>query len=465
VFFRDTYEVKGTPNANSSSNIDVEVLPNTVPYLRETDHGHRVRKVCRQPHNTLCRFHGQWFPSRDNESVAELYAASMLALLKPWRSFSDLKPDSQTFASAFKDWKATASPDVFAFLANIQFFHDAANSAKEQNSHNEDVPFDEDDTVGVDRAGMVGYEPFPETEWSEEDVITARTAKVKADLTAFGGRAVDIARHAGYFTHNQALPAAFLHSPKALPSDLATFNDLGSSLKSSLTDDGFVLAAPHIALTNAQSSALPGVPIAAPSSRSDTDVSNAYVALLNAEQLRAYNIIVNHAQAARSNVPTPQLLMLIHGHGSTGKTLLLNAISATFKAWDCSHQIAKTATSGIAAANFSGMTLHYWLAMPITLNWNKKASKASQVRRNSHLGRVCYVFIDECSMLTKKFLGSAERLIAAIRRSMSFEFDDDIPFAGLNIILLGDFHQFPPVGNEFGALYVPEKPNSDEYVC
>ena len=31
--------------------------------------------------------------------------------------------------------------------------------------------------------------------------------------------------------------------------------------------------------------------------------------------------------------------------------------------------------------------------------------------------------------------------------------DSTLPFGGINIILLGDFHQFPPVANTFGSLY------------
>jgi hypothetical protein len=36
-------------------------------------------------------FPGHWFPERDDDFDNSLYHASMLALLKPWRSLRDLK--------------------------------------------------------------------------------------------------------------------------------------------------------------------------------------------------------------------------------------------------------------------------------------------------------------------------------------------------------------------------------------
>ncbi|KAI6116456.1 hypothetical protein F5141DRAFT_979600, partial [Pisolithus sp. B1] len=38
----------------------------------------------------------------------------------------------------------------------------------------------------------------------------------------------------------------------------------------------------------------------------------------------------------------------------------------------------------------------------------------------------------------------------------------DEPFGGMNIILIGDFHQFPPVASKSSApLYVPSNPMKD----
>ncbi|KAF8441320.1 hypothetical protein L210DRAFT_799274, partial [Boletus edulis BED1] len=55
-----------------------------------------------------------------------------------------------------------------------------------------------------------------------------------------------------------------------------------------------------------------------------------------------------------------------------------------------------------------------------------------------------YLIIDEKSMLSRKFLA---RISSSIRtgKSLAGALGSDLAFGGINVILVGDFHQFPPV--------------------
>lgn len=70
---------------------------------------------------------------------------------------------------------------------------------------------------------------------------------------------------------------------------------------------------------------------------------------------------------------------------------------------------------------------------------HKPISDAAKAKITSHLEGVSLLILDEASMLT------ADEL-ARISTILSFVLDNESPFGGLNIILVADFFQFPPVG-------------------
>jgi hypothetical protein len=70
--------------------------------------------------------------------------ASMLALLKLWRTVTELKLDHGTFQEAFKNFFSNANETVRTTVRNIKFFHECARprSAQER-CVSEDLPIDE----------------------------------------------------------------------------------------------------------------------------------------------------------------------------------------------------------------------------------------------------------------------------------------------------------------------------------
>jgi hypothetical protein len=79
------------------------------------------------------------------------------------------------------------------------------------------------------------------------------------------------------------------------------------------------------------------------------------------------------------------------------------------------------------------------------------SKKIAARRKKNILNKKCLI-IDEMSMLFDSLLADVATVVAHTKKSAN-EGDEHLPFAGMNVILMGDFHQFPPVARQFSALY------------
>lgn len=194
--------------------------------------------------------------------------------------------------------------------------------------------------------------------------------------------------------------------------------------------------------------------------------------ILNPDQRRTFNTIAQHLEAKKKGRRPNQLLMLIQGHGGTGKSLLIKAITELFELNQYWRHLAKTATTGewiqgnrmkryksiigVAASLIGGQTIHSWLGLSINTSrnddWLERCSKKNKEKRIKNFMLTEYLIIDECSMLTCEHLFYLSRIAATIRASLGLGNVNEA-FGGLNVILLGDFHQFPPVMRTNAALY------------
>jgi hypothetical protein len=121
------------------------------------------------------------------------------------------------------------------------------------------------------------------------------------------------------------------------------------------------------------------------------------------------------------------------------------------------------AMSGVAASIIGGQTLHSWAALPITTprsdKWLTHPSKEVEARQKKNMGNLLWLTIDEMSMLTTPLLVHLSQATGVVRMGLTVV-DVTIPFGGINVVLLGDFHQFPPVANATRELYYPSPQNS-----
>ncbi len=130
--------------------------------------------------------------------------------------------------------------------------------------------------------------------------------------------------------------------------------------------------------------------------------------------------------------------VFLTGEPGSGKTHTIN----NFVSWlrSCGIEPSVTAATGIAATHVSGMTLHSWSGIGIAnslsqMDIDRIASKEYVARR---IQKAKVLIIDEVSMLSASTLEAADAVAREVRRI-------DSPFGGLQVILVGDFFQLPPI--------------------
>lgn len=157
--------------------------------------------------------------------------------------------------------------------------------------------------------------------------------------------------------------------------------------------------------------------------------------------------------------------MLILGQGGTGKSLLIAAITETFAYYGVGDWLAKCGTTGIAASEIKGLTVHSWAGLSsnsaMTEDWLGRTGAATREKHRRNVEGKRFLILDEVSMLKKKQLFCTSEIVGTIL-AQDFKGSAMDPFGGMHVILAGDFHQFPPVGGAYSALYI-DHPKDDSH--
>jgi PIF1-like helicase len=172
-------------------------------------------------------------------------------------------------------------------------------------------------------------------------------------------------------------------------------------------------------------------------------------------QCRAFGIMDRHLQLNMEGKDPTQLQMLMVGLGGVGKSRVINMATSLFKHRECIHKLAKMAMTGIAASSIGGYTLHWWGALPIYMpsspEYHKEPSRKAKKRREENMKAVEHLFLDEISMGIKHIIGLLSGIAGVTKSGDSSR---TLPFGGkLNVILVGNSHQFPPPKHALSALY------------
>ncbi len=133
--------------------------------------------------------------------------------------------------------------------------------------------------------------------------------------------------------------------------------------------------------------------------------------------------------------------IFLTGPPGSGKTYLLNEYIA--RARKKKLKIAVTATTGIAATHLNGLTFHSWAGIGIKNELSEKEIRAliSRADLTNRYKFTDVLVIDEVSMLDSKRLDLLNQLAKIFRASSQ-------PMGGMQLILVGDLFQLPPVTND-----------------
>ena len=135
--------------------------------------------------------------------------------------------------------------------------------------------------------------------------------------------------------------------------------------------------------------------------------------------------------------------VFLTGEPGSGKTHTINRYVKYLR----EHKIlpAVTASTGIAATHIGGMTIHSWSGIGISteLSKNDLAVITGRSKVQKRVQGAKALIIDEVSMLASTTLGMVDMVCREIR-------ENPAPFGGLQVVLVGDFFQLPPISRDGG---------------
>ncbi len=152
------------------------------------------------------------------------------------------------------------------------------------------------------------------------------------------------------------------------------------------------------------------------------------------------------------NIPNPELQLaedfvrhtdcsiFLTGKAGTGKTTFLHRVREK-----TSKRMVVTAPTGVAAINAGGVTLHSFFQLPFGpfLPGSEVHGAQHRIRheKKNIIRSLDLLVIDEISMARADLLDGVDHILRRYRRS-------DMPFGGVQLLMIGDLHQLAPVAKK-----------------
>lgn len=131
--------------------------------------------------------------------------------------------------------------------------------------------------------------------------------------------------------------------------------------------------------------------------------------------------------------------LFLTGGGGVGKSHVIHSVVAGSRARG--KTVAVTASTGVAADQIKGRTLHAQLGLGLAKDPLPKLIKRALGNRKlvKSWRKLDLLVIDEVSMIDPDFFTTADHVARAVRGDLTK------PFGGVQLLLSGDFFQLPPV--------------------
>ncbi len=154
-------------------------------------------------------------------------------------------------------------------------------------------------------------------------------------------------------------------------------------------------------------------------------------------RLLCYDTHIMTQATALEILATGQNIFLT-GEPGAGKTYTINRFIAQARAQE--KGVAVTASTGIAATHIGGITIHSWSGIGIRKQLFPGDIAGIVKTKGTRIKKTKILIIDEVSMLDAEMLDMVDAVCKAARES-------ELPFGGIQVVVVGDFFQLPPVRN------------------
>ena len=151
---------------------------------------------------------------------------------------------------------------------------------------------------------------------------------------------------------------------------------------------------------------------------------------MNEKQLEAFNVVKNNEN------------LFLSGSAGTGKSFTIKKIVEYLENNNINYGL--TALTGCAASLINGQTLHSFLLLGIDKSLKDIYNDLSKkyIPKFKILKSLQTLIIDEISMMSNELIELINELFKLIKSNL-------LPFGGIQIILVGDFHQLPPIKGNY----------------
>lgn len=461
-YIRDTYERK-KPEHTSDPPPWEEKGSYHSTHPRHATH---FRVLRRPGHNYIAKLVGGFFPDKRDTDKLEWYSVWVIALFLPLRDLRSMRMPSESWSDAatrLLNVPTDYSSDVRRWLSNLQYRHEAEKSAKEkreepndhQGSNNGDEPVMDDvldneeyagdgDDVEVNSDLGQGSREIDPPPWqaNRKDALYARTAMgVAEEYGIFSSKTNDV------WSANDSIVRRATETDDQKLKEWKHLLDVEETWvndrASDLDDEGSIVISgddPCVEPT------VEHVPF------------DSHRELLP-DQQRAFSIIVDQLDRETEGLDQEPLRMMVFGEGGTGKSEIIKAVTELFSKRGRSEALIKTAYTGIACSQIAGSTTHRVFEFGIRNAESRtgeldKYDGLGMTRHNRLVTRfkhVTWVIIDEISMISLATFATIARRLD-IAKSGTYHSREGTSFGNINLILFGDFAQFPPI-NKTASLY------------
>ncbi len=154
---------------------------------------------------------------------------------------------------------------------------------------------------------------------------------------------------------------------------------------------------------------------------------------------------MNHElQLANDFVQHTDRNIFLTGKAGTGKTTFLHNLEKK-----SAKRMIITAPTGVAAINAGGVTLHSFFQLPFgpyvpgsdTYEHNQQRQFRFSGEKKKIIKSLDLLVIDEISMVRADMLDAVDEVLRRHRRN-------DLPFGGVQLLMIGDLHQLAPVAKQ-----------------